>query len=287
MANSPYVIDVTAEDFHNLVLEGSQQRPVLVDFWADWCAPCRSLAPILEQIAESMQGKLLVAKVNTEEQRELAAQFGIRSLPTVKLFINGQPVDEFMGALPESEILAFIDNHIPRESDGLLRQAEALLAQGLDEQAAALVEQAAAMDPDNAGVQLARAQIKALQGELDAAEQLLNSLPLDRQDQPEAQALRAQLTFASALQGAPEADALQQRLETDAGDSEARYQLAAHRVMGGEYEQALEELLTLLKRDRTYGEDAARKAMLQLFELLGGNSDLVSRYRAKMTSALF
>ncbi len=287
MANSPYVIDVTANDFQNLVLEGSRQRPVLVDFWAEWCAPCRGLAPILEQIADSMQGKLLVAKVNTEEQQELAAQFGIRSLPTVKLFMDGQPVDEFMGGLPESEVRAFIDKHLPRESDGLLQQAETLLAQGLDEQAAALVEQAAAMDPDNAGVQLARAQIKALQGDVAAAEKLLNGLPLDKQDQPEALALRAQLTFAAALQGAPDAAVLQQRLQDAGGDSEARYQLAAYRVMAGDYESALEELLTLLKRDRAYGEDAARKAMVQIFELLGGGDELVRRYRGKMTSALF
>ncbi len=287
MANSPYVVDVTADNFHQVVLEGSQQRPVLVDFWADWCAPCRSLAPVLTAVADSLQGKLLVAKVNTEEQQELAAQFGIRSLPTVKLFKNGQPVDEFMGALPESEVRAFIEKYIPRESDGLLQQAEALLTQGADEQAAALVAQAAAMDPDNSRVQVAQAQIKALQGEFATAEQLLNGLPLDAQDMPEAQALRAQLTFASALDGAPGAAALQQRLAADSGDSEARYQLAAHRVMAGDYEAALEELLTLLKRDRAYGEDAARKAMLQIFELLGGGGDLVSRYRGKMTSALF
>jgi putative thioredoxin len=287
MANSPYVIDVTAQDFYQLVLEGSHERPVLVDFWADWCAPCRSLAPVLEQLADRMRGKLLVAKVNTEEQQELAAQFGIRSLPTVKLFRNGQPVDEFMGALPESEVRAFVEKHLPRESDGLLQRAEALLAQGEDVQAADLVAQAAAMDPENSRVRIAQAQLKALQGELDEAEQLLNGLPLDEQGQPEVQSLRAQLTFAAALGDAPDVAVLEQRLAADPGDSEARYQLAAYRVMGGHYEAALEELLTLLKRDRGYGDDAARKAMVQIFELLGGSGELVSRYRGKMISALY
>ncbi len=287
MANSPFVMEVTVEDFYTTVLEASHQRPVLVDFWADWCAPCRTLGPMLDAIADSLQGTLLVAKVNTEEQQELAAQFGIRSLPTVKLFRNGQPVDEFMGALPEAEIRAFLDKHIPRESDNILAQADALMGQGEFEQAAALVEQAHLQDPDNPRTLLALARIQASRGEFDAAEHALNAMPLNEQDQPELLALRARLGFARTLVDAADLETLQQRLDRDEGDSEARYQLAVRQVVAEDYAAGLENLLTLLRKDRQYGDDTARKTMVQVFELLGGSGELVSRYRAKMTSALF
>ncbi len=287
MANSPYVVEVTAEDFFATVLEGSHQRPVLVDFWADWCAPCRTLGPMLDDIADSLQGKLLVAKVNTEEQQELAAQFSIRSLPTVKLFRNGQAVDEFMGALPEAEIRAFLDKHIPRESDNILLQADALMGQGELEQAASLVEQARMQDPDNPRALLALARIQAARGEFDAAEQTLNNLPLGEQDQAEIITLRTRLGFARTLADAPDLEALQQRLDRDENDSEARYKLAIRQVVAEQYEAGLENLLVLLRKDRQYGEDAARKTMVQVFELMGGSGELVNRYRSQMTNALF
>jgi putative thioredoxin len=286
MAHSPYVVDVTAEDFYAIVLEGSHQRPVLVDFWAEWCGPCRMLAPLLERIADDLGGKLLVAKVDTEVEGELAAQFGIRSLPTVQLFRDGQPVDQFMGALPESEIRAFLERHMPRASDQLLARAEALVAGGETGRAAALVEQAREADPDNPRTRLAYARVKLAQGDFTAAEAVLDSLPIDQHNEPEAQVLRARITFGQAAAGAPSEERLRQRLATDPRDSEARFQLAARRVLEQDYEAALENLYTLLRQDRAWGEDAARRAMVQVFELLGGG-ELVNRYRAKMTSALF
>ncbi len=287
MTNSPYVVEATVEDFSATVLEASYQRLVLVDFWADWCAPCRTLGPMLDTIADSLQGKLLVAKVNTEEQQELAAQFGIRSLPTVKLFRNGQPVDEFMGALPEAEIRAFLDRHIPRESDNILARADDLMGQGKFEQAAVLVEQARVQDPDNPRALLALARIQAARGEFNAAEHALNAMPLSEQDKPELLTLRARLGFARTLADAADPRTLQQRLDEDENDSEARYQLAVRQVVAEDYAAGLENLLTLLRKDRQYGDDTARKTMVQVFEVLGGSGELVSRYRAKMTSALF
>jgi putative thioredoxin len=286
MAESRFVVTVTAENFQQVVLEGSRERPVLVDFWAEWCAPCRVLGPVLDKVADSLGGKLLVAKVDTEAQQALAMQFGIRSLPTVKLFWDGQPVDEFMGALPESEVRAFLERYIPRESDNLLGQADALLLRGELERAGELVANARAEDPDNPRVAIAEARIQAVQGNFDEAERSLNGLPLDAQDLPEIKTLRARMAFDRAVSGAPEPAQLAARLAADAGDSEARYQLAAHKVLAEDYQGALEDLLTLLRRDRKYGDDAARKAMVQVFELLGGG-ELVARYRAKMTSALF
>ena len=287
MADSPYVVDVSAENFDRIVLEGSHRHPVLVDYWAEWCAPCRMLAPILHTLADELGGKLLVAKINTEEQRELAAQYGIRSLPTVKLFKGGQPVDEFMGALPESEIRAFLDRHLERESDALLLRAENLLADGETEQAAELVEQARNADPDNPRTLIAHARVKVRLGDFEAAEKSLDALPLDQQDHPEVTALRARMLFDQAVHNAPPIEPLEQRLAANPDDSETRYQLAARQVVGEDYAAALEGFYTLLRKDRNYGDDAARKAMLQVFELLGGSGELVTRYRAKMMSALF
>lgn len=287
MANSPYVINVTADDFHTRVVDASHQVPVLVDFWAEWCQPCRMLGPILDDLADTYGGKLLVAKVDTEADKDLAAQFGIRSLPTVKLFKDGQPVDEFMGALPEGEIRAFLDPHLPRESDNLLLQAEALLAQGDPDKAAELVEKIRENDANNPRLNLFYARLKAVQGDYDAAEKALDALPLEQHDSAEAQALRATMTFDRATAGSASAEELAQRLEANPDDSEARYQFAALKVMERDYETALENLLTLLRKDRKYGDDAARKAMVQVFDLLGGEGDLVTRYRAKMMTALY
>jgi putative thioredoxin len=287
MADSPNIVNVTTQSFMEVVVEGSRRRPVLVDFWADWCAPCRMLAPILEKIAAELGGRLLVAKVDTEQEQALAAQLGIRSLPTVRLFRDGQPVDEFMGALPESEVRRFLDQHLPRGSDQLLGKAEALLTRGRVDQAVALVEQARVEDPSNPRTLLAYARVKAVVGDYDAAEQALDALPLPEHNSPEAAALRARVAFDRVVTGAPDPQVLERRLAADPGDNEARYQLAAHRVIEGAHEQALEGLLTLLRRDRAYGDDAARRGMIQVFDLLGGSGELVSRYRARLTSALF
>lgn len=286
MADSPYIFEVTAEDFPHIVLEASQTRPVLVDFWAEWCAPCRSLMPLLAKLADEYGGKFILAKVNTEEQRELASQFGIRSLPTVKLFHQGRPVDEFMGALPEPEIRAFLENHIPRESDGLLSQADALLLQGDAAKAGELIDQAHRMDPENPRVKLSYARYKATVGELADAKRLLQELPPDEQEKPEVAAMLARIGFDLIKQNAPDAATLEKTLEQDPSNSEARYQLACHRIMESDYPAALELLLTLMQRDRQYGDDAGRKGMLQVFELLGGEGELVKQYRNRMFNAL-
>jgi len=287
VAESPYVVAVTAETFDRLVIEGSQERPVLVDFWADWCAPCRMLMPLLAKIADEYQGKLLVAKVNTEEERELAMQFGIRSLPTVQLFQSGRPVDQFMGALPEPQIRAFLERYLPKESDRLLARLPGLLSAGDAAAAEALLEQARAADPDNPRIQLAEVQLKAASGDAKGARELLERLPIELLDDPEVKVLRGAVEFASLVADAPAEAELTGRLEANPNDSESRYRLAARLVVRGDYDQALGHLLELLKRDRGYREDAARKGMVMVFDLLGGEGDLVSRYRAKMLSALY
>ena len=286
MADSPFIFEVTSENFQQIIIEGSHSQPVLVDFWADWCAPCKSLMPLLAKLADEYQGKFVLAKINTEEQRELASQFGIRSLPTVKLFRNGQPVDEFMGALPEGNVRAFLDKHIPRESDLLLSQADSLLLQGDVAKAGELINQANRMEPDNPRVRVSYARYKATLGEFSDAEKLLEALPPEEKEKPEVVSMLARIAFDRIASSAPTQDELEQTLKQDPSNARAMYQLAAHRIIQNDYETALDLLLSLMIKDRQYNDDAGRKAMLQVFGLLGGEGELVKRYRTRMFNAL-
>ncbi|QGU32382.1 thioredoxin [Thermochromatium tepidum] len=287
MSHSPNIVTVTAANFHTIVIEGSYQRPVLVDFWADWCAPCRMLMPILSKLAEQYGGRFLLAKVDTEAEQALAVQFGIRSLPTVQLFRDGQAIDQFMGALPEHQVREFLDRHIPRASDGLLQQAKAAMSGGDLAAARALIDRARTEDPDNKRLPLMEIQFLASSGEIAKALEAIDTLPLEFVKDPEVAALRSRLQFARVIEGAPSESELNDRLQADPRDSEARYQLAAHQVLRGDYEGALEHLLELVKRDRTYGDDAGRKGMLAVFDLLGSDNALVARYRSRMMSILY
>ncbi len=286
MADSPYIIEITPENFGSVVVEGSLQVPVLVDFWADWCQPCKALIPVLEKLADEYQGKFILAKVNTEQQQEIAAHFQIRSIPAVKLFKDGQPVDEFTGALPEAEIRTFLDKHIPNASSGLLEQAQQMIHEGRTDEAAGLIQQLLDEDAANPQAIIAFAQLKLAIGEKDAAQQALESLPLDEQQKPEVAAMKAQMLFESVASAAPPIEELQQKLQQDDSDSEARYQLAAQLVMQNQLEAALEELLLIVQKDRAYGDDAARKAMIQVFDIIGDHP-ITSTYRSRMFNYLY
>lgn len=284
MADSPFIVDVTRENYAQ-VMEASFQVPVLVDFWASWCQPCQVLMPVLAKLADEYQGKFLLGKLNTEEQQEIAAQFGIRSIPNVKLFRNGQPVDEFLGALPEKAVREFIDRHVGRESDATVEQAREQLAAGDAAGAIALLNAAREADPDNPRATLALAEAQASTGDVAAAEATLDSLPVSERDKPDAASLRSRLFFEGQLAGASAADELEARLETDPDDCEAVYQLALRKVVGQDYDAAVELLLQLMKKDRSFGDDAGRNTLLKVFELLG-DDPRVSQYRRRMASLL-
>ena len=285
MAESPFIINVTRENYEQ-VMQASFEVPVLMDFWASWCQPCQALMPILARLAEEYQGKFLLAKLNTEEQQEIAARFGIRSIPTVKLFRDGQPTDEFMGAQPERAVREFLDRHVARESDAQVAKACELLRAGDADGAIALLSEAHQADPDNPRVTLTMAKAQAAAGDIAAAEDALASLPADEQGKPEVTTLRSHLFFAGQLAGAPSASELEAALAADPGDRQALFQLALHKVVDQDYEPAMELLLQLMRTDRSFGDEAGRRGLLKVFDLLG-DDPRVGRYRRRMASLLY
>jgi putative thioredoxin len=284
MADSPFIIEVTRENYAQ-VMEASFKVPVLLDFWAGWCQPCKVLMPVLAKLAEEYRGKFLLGKLNTEEEQEIAAQFGIRSIPTVKLFRDGQPVDEFMGALPEQAVRQFLDRHVARDSDLQVAEAYEQLAAGNAAGAVVLLDEAREADPDNPRITLTLAQAQVAMGDIEAAEATLDSLPPEERDKPEVAALRGHLFFEGQVATAPATNELEDRLSANPDDFEALHLLALREVVDQDYESALEHLLELMKKDRSFGDDAARRSLLKLFELLG-DDPLVGQYRRRMANLL-
>ncbi len=287
MNSSPYVFEVTVENFRPAVLENSQRVPVLVDFWADWCAPCKMLMPVLAKLADDYQGKFLLAKINSDDQRELAARYGVRSLPTVKVFRNGEVIDEFSGALPEGPIRELLERHVERESDKVRLNALAAHQQGDDEQAIALLQTALGDDPGNHLVQLDLIRILMDTGKFMEAGKVITSLPVDKRDTPEIKGILARIQFATVGEEAPDQETLARDIEVGPNDCEARYQLSARYILAGNYAEALEQLLEIMRRDRRFGDDAGRKGMIAVFEMLENKGPLVSRYRGLMSSVLY
>ncbi len=286
MSDVSHDYNVTEKDFTRRVIDGSRRTPVLVDFWAPWCAPCKMLAPVLEKLAEAYRGLLTLVKINTDSEPRLARDYDVRALPMVKIFKNGRIVDEFMGVLPESAVRAFIERHIERESDKIRRQAQASFEAGDTYTALGLLRQAAELEPENTALKIDTARMLMHTGAIDEAQAILNTLPVNVGLNAEVKQLKAQLDFArTAASGADHTD-LEETVATNPNDLQARYRLSAQRVVRGEYEGALEQLFEIMRRDRVFGDDAGRKGMLSVFEILGGRGELVSRYRAKMVNIL-
>ena len=287
MTQSPSSIDATAANFDTEVLEKSRQTLVVVDFWAEWCAPCRVLMPLLQSLAEDYQGKFLLVKVNTDKEQTLAAQWGIRSLPTVKLFKDGKVVDEFLGAQPESVIRTLLDQHMPRESDALRNAARTALGNGDTNQALSLLRQALALDPDQLAVKLDLADALLRGGMIDDAQSLLRDIPLQYREEEAVKTLAAKIELARSAQSAPPVSVLCERIAADPDDLSSRRLLGAEYAAHGDYAAALEQFLEIMKRDRRFDDDIGRRGLLNVFKLLGDDHELVQQYRRKMAPLLY
>ena len=282
MSKSPYIFDATTASFAEKVVAKSHQLPVLADFWAAWCQPCQMLMPVLKRLAEDYGGNFLLAKVNADMEQALAVRYGVRGLPTLKLFRQGEIVDELVGMQPEAVIRAAIDRHVVRESDRLLEQAQQARAQGQQEQALALLQQATEVEPENHRAAVALAAAFLAQKATADAERILRALPPDARAEEPASGMLAQIEFAAIAHDSPPKPSLQQRITANPLDSEARYLLGIQEALAGNYEAALEQFMELLKRDQKYRDGAARKALLGVFNILGAKHKLVNYYRRQM-----
>jgi putative thioredoxin len=281
-----YVFDANELTFAEQVIQASMKHPVLVDFWASWCQPCQVLKPLLKRVVESYNGEVHLAYVDTDAEQNLAAQFGIRSLPTVMLFKDGAVVDQFMGAQPESAIRALIDKHVVRESDLMLHQAMSLLEQNHEAEALELLRLAHELDPKNSAVLFVLARFAAHSGKTEQALSMLASIPDNAAEAGMARELKAQIYFNQKAQNLGDADALLARIEANPADCEAREKLAILLITQGQHEAALQQFLQIMQTDRSYNDGAGRKGMMQIFEMLGDSHPLTLPYRRKMFGML-
>ncbi|WP_108472464.1 thioredoxin [Rhodanobacter thiooxydans] len=279
------VFDVDQQTFEADVLQASLTTPVLVDFWATWCEPCKTLGPMLEKLAAEYHGAFRLGKVDVDTQQELAGMFGIRSIPTVVLVKDGQVLDGFTGALPEGQLREFLSRHVqPLEAPA--EPAEVAAVAETPELAINRLQQAIATEPNRPELKLDLALALMRAGNVAAAEAELAALPANLATDARAMRLRSELELAHALQDAPGIAELQQRVQADASDWAARDQLGVHLLLQGDAEAGLEQFLVILQKARDWNDGQARKRLLAAFATLD-DAELVGRYRRRMASLLF
>ncbi|WP_281646547.1 tetratricopeptide repeat protein [Parendozoicomonas sp. Alg238-R29] len=285
------VVEVTADNLQSEVLEASQQIPVLLDIWAEWCEPCKVQLPILMKLVEAYQGKFRLAKLNAEDAdprtqqlaQQLMAQLQVRSIPTLVLIHQGQPVKILTGLQKESDLRDLLDELTMSPADRVQQQIDQLIEAGQPEQALALLQQILTQEPGNAALQVLQAKLLLQLGRIDDARQVINALP---DDAPGAEQPKAKLAFLDMAQGIDARLVVEEKLASDDTDLEARYQLAVHQVLADEDEAAYENLLLIVRKDRGFREDGARLLMLKMFEQKGATDPVVRRYRNRLFSLM-
>ncbi len=291
MNNSAHAVEVGGDDFDAVVLQASAGLPVLVDFWAPWCAPCRALAPILDKLAAEMAGRFVLAKLDTDRHPDVAARYGVRGIPDVRLFVDGAVVDGFTGALPERELRAFLERALPSPVAPRVAQARTLREAGDATGALALLAEASAVDADDELLLLEQAEtLLALDRAADAAAALSvleapeRSRKRPLRDEPRLEMLRAKAALRAHAGG--DLAALAVAAAREPVDCAAKLAYADALAASGDYERALGELLAIVTTSRAFGDDVGRTRMLTIFSVLGGDSDLVRRYRRELAAAI-
>ncbi|SOY48338.1 thioredoxin [Cupriavidus taiwanensis] len=278
--------DVTLQNFETEVIDASRQMPVLVDFWAPWCGPCRTLGPMLERLEAEADGQWKLAKVNVDENQELAAHFGVRSIPHVVAIADGQAVDQFTGVLPESGLREFLARLAPGQARSVLDDAMELAAAGNRDGAETLFADAIAADPESDAPRLAYIGFLLDGNAIDRARAEFAALSPRAEQEDGYGALRTRIEAMENAAGLPDAATLAGRIDADPRDLAARMDLARLMIAQQQYEPALEQLLAIVRTDRGFEEDIGRRTMLSVFEMLADRPDVVSRWRRQLSTSL-
>jgi putative thioredoxin len=290
-AVSDVVKETTTQGFMKDVIEESKNQPVLVDFWAPWCGPCKQLTPVLEKAVQAAKGKVKLVKMNIDEHPAVPGQMGIQSIPAVIAFSNGQPVDGFMGALPESQVVAFLERltkgKIPAADKNLLEAADAALAEGDPAAAAEVYAQLLAQDAGNVPALAGLARCYVATGALEQAKQTLALVPEAKRTEAPVAAAQAALDVAEQAKSVGPVNELEAKVAANPLDHQARFDLAAALNAAGKREQAVEHLLAIVRKDRKWNDDGARKQLVQFFEAWGFADPAAVEGRKKLSSILF
>ncbi|MEL4069704.1 thioredoxin [Ochrobactrum sp. GPK 3] len=289
---SDLIKDTTTAAFQTDVLAESRQQPVLVDFWAPWCGPCKQLTPVIEKAVKEAGGAVKLVKMNIDDHPSIPGQLGIQSIPAVIAFVNGQPVDGFMGALPESKVKEFIAKiGGPSDQENAIAEAitaaQELLESGDYVQAGDIFNSILQAAPDNVDAIVGLASCVLESGDAEQAREILATIPADKQNVASVRALEAKLALADQVKLIGDPVALEKRLQADPQDYQARFDLAQVRNAQGRREDAANELLTIMKADRSWNEDGARMQLLQFFEAWGNTDPATLSARRKLSSLLF
>ena len=287
MTNDNFVFDAALASFEQDVILKSKEVPVLVDFWAEWCGPCKALGPILEKLAAEFNGGFLLAKVDVDKEQQLAGYFQVKSIPTVMLLKDGQIVDGFPGALPENQLREFLKHHEVVAKEALPETPEEIVPDKIDpELEVADLRAAIQAEPDRAELKLDLMLALLKTGGHVEAEKILDALPANLAIDDRAIKAKARLAFAAILKDAPPASVLEQAISANPDDCRARHYLGAHYLLEERTEAGLEQFLEMLKRNKTFEDGLPRKALIDAFRIID-DEDLVGQYRRKMASLLF